>query len=98
MVFTRLTAVGGTAAKGRWGMLIEASVNAKMRQVAATAAQRVAGAGNGKATLSKNKEALAKALANIPASRAPHASSPKATPANATANKARLDALLADKD
>lgn len=79
-------------------MMMQSAIAAKIRQDAAGAMPRAAGAGNGKATLAKNKEILAKALANIPASRAPHASNSRTAPASTTANKARLDALLADKD
>jgi hypothetical protein len=94
----RLIAASGSLGRGRWGAMMQSAIAAKMRQDAAGAKPRAAGSGNGKATLAKNKEALAKALANIPASRAPHASSSKVTPANATANRARLNALLADND
>jgi hypothetical protein len=101
MGFTRLDSSGVVATKGRWAAMYSgallASISAQAKQ-GALSAPRSAGSANGKAALAKNKETLAKALANIPVSRAPHASIPRVTPANTTANKARLDALLADKD
>jgi len=101
MGFTRLDSSGVVATKGRWAAMYSgallASISAQAKQ-GTLAAPRAAGSANGKATLARNKEALAKALANIPASRAPHASSPRVTPANTTANRARLNALLADND
>lgn len=101
MGFTRLSSSGVVAVKGHWATMLhgatQAAISAKTRQEA-SAPRRAAGAGHGKATLAKNKEALAKALANIPASTAPHASNSEVTPANATANRARLNALLADND
>lgn len=101
MGFTRLDSSGVVATKGRWAAMYSgallASISAQAKQ-GALAAPRAAGSANGKAALAKNRDALAKALANIPADTAPRASGTRATPANSTSNRARLDALLADRD
>lgn len=101
MGFTRLDSSGIVATKGRWAAMYSgallASISAQTKQ-RALAAPRAAGSANGKATLAKNKETLAKVLANIPANTATRASGTRATPSNSTTNRARLNALLADND
>lgn len=102
MGFTRLSSLGVVAVKGRWATMMngamQAAIATKSRQEAAGAAPHAAGSAKGKAALVKNKEALAKALAGLPASAKPRLPGSRSIPVSATANKARLDALLVDND
>jgi len=81
------------ATKGRWAVMMQTAIAAKVRQEGALRTPR---ARHTSSTTRQNKVALAKALANIPASSAPRASNSKSVPSNTAANKARLAAVLAD--
>jgi hypothetical protein len=92
MAFTRLTAIASAATKGQWAMAMQASIAARVREEAARREPRNAGTPRGQ----KNKAALAKALAGIPAPQPARPSGIKPKPSNTATNKARLASLLAD--
>jgi len=80
------------ATKGRWAVMMQTAIAAKVRQEGAQRTPRASHTSSAQ----KNKETLAKALANMPASRESRATSPKPVPLNTAANMARLAAILAD--
>ena len=92
MAFTKLGPDGAVAAKGKWALMMQTAISAKVRQQAAPPS-RTRG---GRVTTDQNRAALAKALAGVPAARPTLARAAPAVPATTTANKARLSALLAD--